>query len=59
MNDAKITTTKYYRVFAIDRGKGTEYVRWTAWRADRPNVRGYGMTEEEAKSDLDTRTGGK
>jgi len=47
-----IITAKYHRVLAIDRGNGTEYVRWTAWEAGYPNRRGYGRTEEEAKNDL-------
>ena len=48
----EIITAKYYRDFAIDRGRGTEYVRWSAWRGSRPNVKGYGRTEDEAISDL-------
>lgn len=48
----KINTEEYHRDFVIDRGKGGEYVRWTAWRESRPNVKGYGKTEEEAKYDL-------
>lgn len=48
----KINTEKYHRDFAIDRGRGSEHVRWTAWRESRPNVKGYGKTEEEAKYDL-------
>lgn len=52
----KIITKKYHRDFAIDRGKGTEYVRWVAWTALRPNVRGYGKTEAEAREDLATKS---
>ena len=52
----KIVTEEYHRDFAIDRGRGTEYVKWTAWETSCPNVRGYGKTEEEAKDDLRSRT---
>lgn len=47
-----VITAKYYREFAIDRGRGTEYVRWRAWEAEYPNHKGYGKTEEEAKENL-------
>ena len=49
---AGIVAEEYHRDFAIDRGRGTEYVRWSTWRESRPNVRGYGKTEEGAISDL-------
>jgi len=47
-------TQERSRVFAIDRGQGTEYVTWTAWPEFFPMVRGYGQTEADARSDLAT-----
>lgn len=48
----KIYTKKYHRDFLVGRGRGFECVRWWAWRESRPNVRGYGETEEGAINDL-------
>jgi hypothetical protein len=48
----EIKTEDYGREFAVDRGRGAEYPRWTAWHEDRPGVRGYGATEAEAVADL-------
>jgi hypothetical protein len=36
----------------IDRGRGYEKVQWVAWRESRENVKGYGMTEQEAIDNL-------
>ncbi len=43
---------KYYRDYLVDQGRGCRTVRYSAWRRTRPNVRGYGMTKQEAIHDL-------
>lgn len=48
----EIKTQKYYRDFTVNRGRGTEYMRWWAWRAPRPAIKGYGRIKEEAIYDL-------
>ncbi len=50
--DLSIVTKKHDRDYLIDQGTGGKWVRWCAWRKDRPNVRRYGMTEREAIKDL-------
>ncbi len=40
------------RPFAIDRGYGVEYVRYSASRENRPAVIGYGSSPEEAAFNL-------
>lgn len=48
----RIITIMHHRIFAIDRGRGTEYVQWTSHRPGRPNVKGYGATKQAAIDDL-------
>lgn len=48
----KILTKEHDRNFVVGQGFGFRTVRWQAWRQSRPNVRGYGKTEEEAIDDL-------
>lgn len=43
---------KYYRPFLIDQGSGGRMVQYTAIRIKRPDVKGYGMTEEDAVRNL-------
>ena len=42
----------YGREYAIDQGMGMRMVRYSSWRLDRPNVRGYGKTPNESIYDL-------
>lgn len=48
----RIVTIMHHRIFAIDRGMGTEYVQWTAHRPCRANIKGYGSTKQAAIDDL-------
>lgn len=42
----------YGREYLIGRGGPDEHVRYSVWRVDRPNVRGYGKTPNDAIYDL-------
>lgn len=43
---------RYYRPYLVDQGSGARFVQYKAWRIDRPNVSGYGMTLDDAIEDL-------
>ena len=50
MNEEEFITEKYYRPYLV--GYGGRTVQYKAWRALRPHVFGYGMTEDEAIHNL-------
>ena len=50
MNEEEFITEKYYRPYLV--GYGGRTVQYKAWRALRPHVFGYGMTEDEARNSL-------
>ncbi|MDD5614932.1 MAG: hypothetical protein PHH85_01885 [Candidatus Methanoperedens sp.] len=45
-------TDEFEHPFSIDQGAGFRQAKFRAWRKGRPNVKGYGMTKEEAINDL-------
>lgn len=49
---SEVNTEDNSKTFLIDQGRGARTVRFSAWRNLRPNIRGYGMTAEEAIFDL-------
>ena len=46
--DPKFKIKKFYRPFLIDQESGCRMVQYEVTRIERPNVKGYGMTEKDA-----------
>ncbi len=49
---SQVETEDYGKTYLVDQGRGCRTVQFSAWRTLRPNVKGYGMTAEEAIFDL-------
>lgn len=49
---SQVETEDNRKSFLVDQGHGAMTVQFSAWRTLRPNVKGYGMTSEDAIYDL-------